>query len=361
MLRSPGQPISSDELPGLQNTFRADLSGVREHHGPQAREAAALMRAEAFTVGRHIVYGGPVTDAVRAHELTHTVAPVEQAAHQLGGGLGVTDPGHAGERLAAENGRRVAAGGTSLVTGGLAQRQEDGTVQRAPKVSSSKSASTSTPTVGAKRGRKDRSETPEEDKPKAPTRRSGRNAQPELGPLTLTFGSSYAGVDPQRLDRAQNILFDQSAVLHQDGTDLPLAQTYDFTQYVTDRFESKFTNPEGELVQDKVQRRSWVRDGPYRPPYDANNPQLTVNRNSILFKDEPGFSTDRSIQQGQWLDKYEVSFRWAVQEKTGRRRTWDSDTVTHTVTSEKVDDQNEAPIVHQAAGTGGSPWTVDFG
>lgn len=130
MLRFGGEPLPPGRLPNLQRTFQADLTGVREHRGPRAQRAAALMRAEAFTVGQHIVYGRE-TPEIQAHELTHTVSPVRRTGTDLGGGLGVTDPGHAGEVLAARNGRRVAAGGSSLVTGGHPHPAHPAVAQRA--------------------------------------------------------------------------------------------------------------------------------------------------------------------------------------------------------------------------------------
>ncbi|MFI5930989.1 DUF4157 domain-containing protein [Actinoplanes sp. NPDC051494] len=123
VLSSAGQPLADNHRSKLENSFQTDLSGVREHRGAQAQRAAAMVNAHAFTVGQHIVYGKESPE-IQAHEVTHTVAPVTSVGTDLGGGLGVTSPSHAGERLAAENGRRVAAGGPSAVTG-PAQRRED--------------------------------------------------------------------------------------------------------------------------------------------------------------------------------------------------------------------------------------------
>ncbi|HEU0304366.1 MAG TPA: DUF4157 domain-containing protein [Gaiellaceae bacterium] len=93
VLRSPGRPLE----PGVRGEMEArlghDFSQVRVHADDRAAASAQAVAAEAYTVGRHVVFGGgayrPTSDEGRrlvAHELTHVV--------QQGGG------DHGGARLA---------------------------------------------------------------------------------------------------------------------------------------------------------------------------------------------------------------------------------------------------------------------
>ena len=80
VLRSTGQPIDAGTRTFFEPRFGRDLSGVRVHSGPSARQSAQEVQARAYTVGNHIVFGSegyrPHTAAGRrllAHELTHVV------------------------------------------------------------------------------------------------------------------------------------------------------------------------------------------------------------------------------------------------------------------------------------------------
>ncbi|WP_306204698.1 eCIS core domain-containing protein [Actinoplanes sp. RD1] len=126
VLGSGGQSLSGSRLDTMQDAFKTDMTGVREFTGPLAQRATSLLNADAFTVGQNIVYGRR-TREIEFHEMTHAASPTTESATDLGGGLGVTSPAQSGERLAAENGRRLAAGGPSLVTGDLVQRGVDET------------------------------------------------------------------------------------------------------------------------------------------------------------------------------------------------------------------------------------------
>ncbi|MEV6342359.1 DUF4157 domain-containing protein [Actinoplanes sp. NPDC051851] len=116
-LRGSGRPLEAPFQREMESTFRSDLSGVREFRGPAAERAAAAVDAKAFTIGSNIVYGaGGESKETRIHELTHVVKPISAVGSTVGG-VGVTDPGGAGEREAEANARRIAAGGASTVTG----------------------------------------------------------------------------------------------------------------------------------------------------------------------------------------------------------------------------------------------------
>ncbi|MEW2545164.1 DUF4157 domain-containing protein [Streptomyces sp. NPDC047002] len=119
-LRAPGRPLDRATLARKEEQFQADLSGVRMHTGPAARQAAAAVRARAFTVDQHIVVGEGGADAETLdHELTHAVRNRQQApaGHPTGAGFAMTHPGDREEREAAANAARMRAGGPSTVLG----------------------------------------------------------------------------------------------------------------------------------------------------------------------------------------------------------------------------------------------------
>src|SRR4051794_4200536 len=68
-----------------ENRLGHDLSQVRVHDGDRAARLAAGLGAEAFTVGRDVVLGGPLPSADRTGPLAHEPAPVIPLAR--GGGL----------------------------------------------------------------------------------------------------------------------------------------------------------------------------------------------------------------------------------------------------------------------------------
>ncbi len=85
VLRSPGQVLSATTRAFMGARFGHDFSGVRVHADGEAADAAAAVRARAYTVGSNIVFGegeyAPATaggQRLLAHELTHVVQ--QQAA-----------------------------------------------------------------------------------------------------------------------------------------------------------------------------------------------------------------------------------------------------------------------------------------
>ena len=92
VLRSPGQPLDLGTRAFMNPRFGHDFARVRVHIGPQAAASATALRARAYTLGNHIVFGAgqyaPTTASGRlliAHELTHvlqqgsTPEPMRQA------------------------------------------------------------------------------------------------------------------------------------------------------------------------------------------------------------------------------------------------------------------------------------------
>ncbi|MCU0837089.1 MAG: DUF4157 domain-containing protein [Rhodospirillales bacterium] len=72
----PGSPLPAPTLTALQRGFGADLSGVRVHADPQARQTSAAISARAFTHRDHIWLGpnesaGDI--ALMAHEAAHVL------------------------------------------------------------------------------------------------------------------------------------------------------------------------------------------------------------------------------------------------------------------------------------------------
>lgn len=107
VLRSPGQPLDAATRAYFEPRFGHDLSGVRVHTDAAAAQSAQAVNANAYTVGKNIVFGSgrfvPGTQAGRqllAHELTHVV-------QQAGGGA---PPGPAHERDANTVSRAVEMG-----------------------------------------------------------------------------------------------------------------------------------------------------------------------------------------------------------------------------------------------------------
>ena len=96
VLRSPGQPLDADTRAFMEPRFGHDFSKVRVHADMKAAESARAVNAQAYTVGRDVVFGAgqyaPATTSGRqllAHELTHALqqgqrAPVGNAPLEVG-------------------------------------------------------------------------------------------------------------------------------------------------------------------------------------------------------------------------------------------------------------------------------------
>ena len=85
VLRSPGRPLDPSTRRFMEPRFGHDFSRVRIHDGTQAAESAKAVKAAAYTVGNHVVFGAgqyaPETDAgqsLLAHELVHVM---QQSRH----------------------------------------------------------------------------------------------------------------------------------------------------------------------------------------------------------------------------------------------------------------------------------------
>ena len=79
-LQSAGEPLNANARASLEPRFGHDLSFVRVHADQTAARAAHALRAQAYTIGRHIVFGAGRYDPLSntgqrllAHELAHVV------------------------------------------------------------------------------------------------------------------------------------------------------------------------------------------------------------------------------------------------------------------------------------------------
>jgi Domain of unknown function (DUF4157) len=89
-LRSSGRPLDPTTRAFMEPRFGADFSRVRVHADSMAAAATHALRANAFTVGSHLVFGSgryaPATQqgkSLIAHELTHTLQQNSTAAERV--------------------------------------------------------------------------------------------------------------------------------------------------------------------------------------------------------------------------------------------------------------------------------------
>jgi hypothetical protein len=80
VLNAPGQPLDADTRAFMEPRFGHDFSKVRVHTDAKAAESASAVNAQAYTVGRDMVFGSrqylPGTkmgNLLIAHELTHVI------------------------------------------------------------------------------------------------------------------------------------------------------------------------------------------------------------------------------------------------------------------------------------------------
>jgi uncharacterized protein DUF4157 len=90
-LQGGGRPLSRSDRSFFEPRFGADFSAVRVHSDTRAAEAARIVNARAFTVGRDVVFGAgqyapwtTVGKRLLAHELTHVVQQQAMARPEAG-------------------------------------------------------------------------------------------------------------------------------------------------------------------------------------------------------------------------------------------------------------------------------------
>ncbi len=136
VLRSSGMPLDSSARNALEPGLGHEFSKVRVHTDRRAVESAAAIHADAYTVGRHIVFGAsqyaPATTAGRrliAHELTHAVQQGFSDNHH-GRELRIVPAEHESEVQARHAENQASAGPVAKATGSystaIARRPTDG-------------------------------------------------------------------------------------------------------------------------------------------------------------------------------------------------------------------------------------------
>jgi uncharacterized protein DUF4157/lysine-specific metallo-endopeptidase family protein len=132
-LESPGQPLEKETRSLMESRFHHDFSSVRVHTGTRAEESASALQANAYALGRDVVFGhgryNPSSEDglhLIAHELAHVVQQQHAPAPGPQTDLEVSEPGDAAEREAESAADRVAAGGEA----GVHERAGAATVHR---------------------------------------------------------------------------------------------------------------------------------------------------------------------------------------------------------------------------------------
>jgi hypothetical protein len=125
VISGSGQALDPDTRKDMEGRFGADFSDVRVHTGEHARQSAASVNAQAYTVGSNVVFQhyDPSSDTGKhmlAHELTHVIqqrnGPVDGT--EAGGGVRVSDPSDRFEREASATADHVMSAAAPV------QRQE---------------------------------------------------------------------------------------------------------------------------------------------------------------------------------------------------------------------------------------------
>jgi hypothetical protein len=144
VLRSPGKPLDSGSRGFFEPRFGHDFSNVRVHTDARSAESAQAVKALAYTVGPHIVFGaGQYTPSsgdgrrLLAHELTHVV-------QQSGSGAAPPD------RIGDEHDASEAEAARMAVSFGavVGQHPSSGRLQRQPKPTAPTPPPSCTPRTG---------------------------------------------------------------------------------------------------------------------------------------------------------------------------------------------------------------------
>jgi hypothetical protein len=133
MLGGPGQPLRPDVRADMEPRFGADLSRVLVHADETAHASARQLKANAYTVSQHIVFGtgrfAPQTAerrALLAHELIHAV----QQRQANGIPHKTTNTGGAVKDTVRHDSARALAGAAPTVAPGpMAIARDEGTAE----------------------------------------------------------------------------------------------------------------------------------------------------------------------------------------------------------------------------------------
>jgi hypothetical protein len=131
VVSTAGSPLPAQARRSMGERFGYDFGSVRIHTDTQAADSARAVHAEAYTVGRHVVFGAggyqpdsPGGQRLLAHELAHVVQ--QSATPAAPESLGISDPSDASEREAAAHAATYALPSPSHEPAAVA-RQDAGT------------------------------------------------------------------------------------------------------------------------------------------------------------------------------------------------------------------------------------------
>jgi len=134
VLQAAGRPLDAGVRARMEHGFGHDFSGVRVHDGADAARSASDVRAAAYTVGAHVVFGAgryapktPEGTHLLAHELAHVVQRGDGVMRRSLSGLKIGDEDSAAERDADNAANQIVHGGRATPTA-----DADATLQRAP-------------------------------------------------------------------------------------------------------------------------------------------------------------------------------------------------------------------------------------
>jgi hypothetical protein len=135
VLSSPGQSLDAGTRAMMEPHFGHDFGNVRIHTGDKAAASARAVDAQAYTVGRDIVFGNGSYapgqsggQELLAHELTHVVQ--QSGASKPSGDIQIGAAGDAFEQEAESNAQRIGApegglGGNRVAGAGVLQKNPD--------------------------------------------------------------------------------------------------------------------------------------------------------------------------------------------------------------------------------------------
>ena len=131
-LRAPGQALDAPTRAYTEELFDHDFGQVRVHTDAEAAHSAHAIRAQAYTLGRHVVMGRgsyqPHTAPgmrLLVHELTHVVQQGNPAS-DTGPARTISQPHDPSEREADHIAGTLAVPPRTQTSPGLLQRQDDG-------------------------------------------------------------------------------------------------------------------------------------------------------------------------------------------------------------------------------------------
>ena len=227
-------------------------------------------------------------------------------------------------------------------------REGGGTKRKRAVVAESSGKSGKAGGTGGDMGGEDEGGDEPPDKRRKSGRLSARAAQVDLDAPTLTVVTNYEGVATQKLNTRQHIGFHMVATLTRPAGAAPSVDAlYDFWQEVRDGYTSEGAPPQPVGA-------AFFQDGPFQPAY--RDPNIVLDLSSIQFDDHPGFSTVSAIDVGDWLNTYDVHFRWQVRRRaTGQ--VWTSPEIHHSVVCPY---HAGGDVAVQAVPAGARNWVVDL-